>query len=126
MSELRIRLDIWLWRARFAKTRAVAARLIAEGGVRLVRGDTSKAADKPAQAIGVGDVLLIRQGATLREIRVAAFGVRRGPPTEARALYELLPGSLEEASLDAPQGGVHVSAVSKAPEAKESGNRERE
>jgi ribosome-associated heat shock protein Hsp15 len=90
-KEDRQRLDVWLWRARFAKTRAVAARLIAEGGVRLVRGDASKVADKPSQALALGDVLLIRQNGALREIRVEAFGARRGPPAEARALYEILP-----------------------------------
>jgi ribosome-associated heat shock protein Hsp15 len=105
-------MDVWLWRARFAKTRAAAARLIAEGGVRLVRGDASRAIDKPSQVLALGDVLLIRRSAALAQIRVAGFGARRGPPAEARALYEDLPTGLQERSLDEASGAVHVSAQS--------------
>lgn len=123
----RVRLDVWLWRARFAKTRAAAARLVAEGGVRLVRGDASRAIDKPSQGLAVGDILLIRRSAALAQIRVAAFGVRRGPAAEARVLYEDLPSGLQERSLDEAAGAVHVSGQSQTSGPLRDGNpRERE
>lgn len=123
----RVRLDVWLWRARFAKTRAAAARLIAEGGVRLVRGDASRAIDKPSQGLALGDVLLIRRSDVLAQIQVAAFGVRRGPAAEAHALYEELPSGLQERSLDEAAGAVHVSGQSHPSGPLRDGNpRERE
>ena len=88
MSEERVRIDIWLWRARFAKTRAAAARLVSEGGVRVMRQDgASRALEKPSAEIGAGDKLVfVREGA-IRSVAVLALGARRGPPAEARALY---------------------------------------
>lgn len=88
MSEERVRIDVWLWRARFAKTRAAAARLVSEGGVRVVRLDgASRALDKPSAEIGPGDKILFPQRGTVRSIEVVGTGVRRGPPAEARGLY---------------------------------------
>lgn len=88
MSEDRVRVDVWLWRARFVKTRAAASRLVSEGGVRVVRPDgASRALDKPSVEIGPGDKLLFRQRGALRSVAVTAIGVRRGPATEARTLY---------------------------------------
>lgn len=118
-DEARARLDVWLWRARFAKTRAGAARLVAEGGVRLVRGPGSKVAEKPALALALGDVLLVRTPAGLRQVRVAAFGARRGPATEARGLYEDLQKALDQRSLDAPRSAVHVTRKSIAKPARD-------
>jgi ribosome-associated heat shock protein Hsp15 len=91
MTEARpaIRLDKWLWQARFAKSRALAAQLIAGGAVRV----NSVRLTKPATAIHVGDGLSFAQGRTVRAIRVRALGTRRGPAPEARLLY---------ADLDAP------------------------
>ena len=88
MSEPRVRIDVWLWRARFVKTRADAARLVSEGGVRMVRQDgASRSLDKPSAEIGSGDKLLFPQGGAIRSVEVIAIGHRRGPPAEARALY---------------------------------------
>ena len=88
MSEARIRVDVWLWRARFAKTRAAASRLVSEGGVRVIRKDgASRPLDKPSAEIGAGDKLLVPQRGVIRGIEVVALGARRGPPAEARALY---------------------------------------
>lgn len=83
----RLRVDVWLWRARFVKTRAAAAMLVAEGGVRLVRGETSRQIDKAGTPVALGDALMFRQGGALRTVRVEGFGTRRGPPAEARELY---------------------------------------
>lgn len=79
-----IRLDKWLWQARFFRTRSLAARVVAAGGVRL----NSERTDKPARAVGPGDVLTFAQGARVRVVRVLASGARRGPPAEAALLYE--------------------------------------
>ncbi|MGY2052773.1 RNA-binding S4 domain-containing protein [Methylobacterium sp. JK268] len=83
MREDRQRLDKWLWFARFAKTRSLAARLIADGYVR-VNGQRAEAA---AKAIAVGDVVTVAAAHTTVAVRVLALGERRGPAPEARLLY---------------------------------------
>lgn len=87
-----IRLDKWLWQARFFRTRSLAARVIAAGGVRL----NAERTDKPARQVGPGDVLTFAQGARVRVVRILAPGSRRGPPAEAAGLFEeLVPPPLE-------------------------------
>jgi ribosomal 50S subunit-recycling heat shock protein len=83
----RQRIDLWLFRARFAKTRAAAARLIAEGGVRLVRAGASRQLEKASAELTVGDTLIFTQNGALRTVRVEGLPVRRGPAAEARTLY---------------------------------------
>jgi ribosome-associated heat shock protein Hsp15 len=78
------RLDLWLWCARLAKTRAECARQVASGGVRLNRQPT----DKAHARLRVGDVLTLALQDRVRVWRVLALAGRRGPPAEARALYE--------------------------------------
>jgi len=77
------RVDLWLWYARFAKTRSLAARLCSEGLV-TVNGST---VDKAA-SVRVGDTVSVPQGRVRRTIEVRALGERRGPPAEARQLYD--------------------------------------
>lgn len=89
MAEPGLRIDKWLWRARFFKTRSLAARAAA-AGFRL----NGQRTDKPHQLVRPGDALTFRQGDSIRVIRVQSLGERRGPATEARALYE---------DLDAPE-----------------------
>jgi ribosomal 50S subunit-recycling heat shock protein len=84
------RVDVWLWRARFFKTRSLAARIVEEGGVRLSRGGVRVALDKPSRAVRGGDVLVFAVGARWVAARIEALGARRGPPSEARALYRVL------------------------------------
>lgn len=84
MPRQTIRLDKWLWHARFFKTRGLAARTVAEGHVRV----NARPVDKPATAIGEGDTLTFPQGPRIRVIRVLAAGLRRGPAPEAQALYD--------------------------------------
>ncbi len=86
------RADVWLWRARFFKTRSLAARIIEEGGVRLMRGDTRTPMEKPSRAVRPGDVLTFAQGSRWLAVKVEALGERRGPAPEARALYSVLEG----------------------------------
>lgn len=82
-----LRLDVWLWHARLAKTRAACARLVEAGGFRLNRQPVAK----PHARIRVGDVLTFACGEEVRVWRVLGLGARRGPAEEARALYEAIP-----------------------------------
>jgi ribosome-associated heat shock protein Hsp15 len=80
----RIRLDKWLWHARFFKTRGLSAKLVSGGQVRV----NSVKVAKPAHAVTPGDVLTFPQARDVRVVQVLAIGTRRGPAPEARALYE--------------------------------------
>ncbi|MBL26970.1 MAG: RNA-binding protein [Rhodospirillaceae bacterium] len=79
-----LRVDKWLWQARFFKSRGLAAKLCAGGKMRINRQPVSKS----HQRVRVGDVLTFPQGKLVRVVRIAALGTRRGPAMEARALYE--------------------------------------
>lgn len=87
------RADVWLWRARFFKTRTLAAKVCEEGRVRLTRDGSQTRLDKPARSLRVGDELVFAVGGRLTAVRIEALGERRGPPTEARALYSRLENS---------------------------------
>lgn len=86
----RQRIDLWLFRARFAKTRAEAARLVTEGGVRVVRDGASRVLDKASAEIAVGDALLLPRRGAVRTVRIEGVSERRGPAAEARQLYSEL------------------------------------
>lgn len=77
------RLDKWLFQARFFKTRGLAAKQVSGGHVR-VNGNR---AGKSAQGVGPGDVLTFVQARQVRVVRIEALGDRRGPASEAQALY---------------------------------------
>lgn len=79
-----IRLDKWLWQARLCKTRGLAAQLVAAGAVRV----NAVRVLKPATPLRVGDGVTFAHGGTVQVLRVRSLGVRRGPATEARELYE--------------------------------------
>lgn len=84
------RADVWLWRARFFKTRGLAARTIEAGGVRVTRGAIRASVDKPSRTLRVGDVVVFERERRWIAARVEDFGERRGPASQARALYSLL------------------------------------
>jgi ribosome-associated heat shock protein Hsp15 len=84
------RVDVWLWRARFFKTRSLAARIVEEGGIRLSRGGARTPLDKPSRGVRRGDVLSFAQGPRWLAVKVEALGARRGPAAKARALYSIL------------------------------------
>ena len=79
-----LRLDKWLWYARFFKTRANATRAISGGRFRL----DGEVISKPHRAAQPGQVLTFTQGDRVRVIRIVALGTRRGPASEAVELYE--------------------------------------
>ncbi len=87
MSETGCRVDIWLWRARFAKTRSVAADMVERGAVRLTHNGVQTRLDKASRCVHVGDALVFAIGGRLTELTIEALGERRGPPAEAQALY---------------------------------------
>ena len=85
-----VRVDVWLWRARFFKTRALAAKMVEEGRLRLTHAGAETRLDKPSRAVHPGDLLVFVLGGRLTAIRVDGVGERRGPPAEARTLYSTL------------------------------------
>ena len=90
MSEEACRADVWLWRARFFKTRSLAAKFVDDGRVRLTRAGLESRLDKCARPVKIGDALVFALGGRLTAVRVEAMGERRGPPAEARTLYSPL------------------------------------
>ncbi len=103
------RLDKWLWFARVAKTRTLAAGLVVGGKVRVNKAKT----DKPSLSVRIGDVLTITTRAKVRILRIMAPGERGGPPASAQQLYEditpkaLMPGDAA--------GGGSVERATQAP-----------
>jgi ribosome-associated heat shock protein Hsp15 len=81
------RIDKWLWQARVFKTRTLAAKVVAEGGVRLTRDGATARIEKASSTVKPGDHLVLLLGDRLRVFEVLACGVRRGPAAEARLLY---------------------------------------
>ena len=79
----KLRLDKWLWYARFFKTRTLAATIVARGNVRI----NGTPASKRSTTITAGDVLTFVKDDHIRVIQVDACGARRGPAPEAQELY---------------------------------------
>ena len=89
-AETSCRADVWLWRARFFKSRSLAAKYLEEGRVRMTRGGLETRLDKPSRTLHIGDQLVFALGGRLIAVRMEQAGERRGPPAEARALYTTL------------------------------------
>jgi len=95
VSEESLRIDRWLWFARFFKSRSTAQRVVEAARVRV----GGRVVDKASFALKPGDVLTFPQGPHIRTVRVTALGTRRGPAAEAQALYDdLAPPVAREAS----------------------------
>ncbi|WP_431256206.1 RNA-binding S4 domain-containing protein [Roseateles chitinivorans] len=84
-----VRLDKWLWAARFFKTRSIAVDEIGKGRVTL-----NGQAAKPSREVRVGDLVKLRQGQIDREVKVAGISGVRGPAPVAQTLYEETPDSV--------------------------------
>lgn len=84
MTETALRIDKWLWQARFFKSRTLAGKACEAGGFRINGTLTGKA----HALVRPGDVLTFPLGPNIRVIRIDALGTRRGPAPEARLLYE--------------------------------------
>lgn len=83
MSTPAIRIDKWLWHARFFKTRTIAQTFVTNGKVRL----NSERISKANQSVKPGDVLTFVRGKQLCVIKIIAIAARRGPAPEAQTLY---------------------------------------
>ena len=79
-----LRLDKWLFFCRFFKSRALAAGVV-EGGLVHLNGSVTT---KPAHGIKPGDEIIFPAGPYLRRVRILDLGTRRGPASEAQALYQ--------------------------------------
>ncbi|WP_427790765.1 RNA-binding S4 domain-containing protein [Brevundimonas diminuta] len=88
MSVESCRIDVWLWRARFAKTRSLAAVMVEKGAVRLTHNGAQTRLDKPSRSVHPGDEVLFVQNGRVTAVRVLGLGERRGAAQQARLLYE--------------------------------------
>jgi ribosome-associated heat shock protein Hsp15 len=97
----KLRIDKWLWHARFFKTRSLAAKVVSGGKLRV----NGQPISKPAYMVSVSDVLTFPQADNIRVIKVLAMGERRGPAPEAQQLYEDLapPKPREEITEQVPR-----------------------
>jgi len=84
-----VRIDRWLWAARFFKTRSAATDAVTGGRVHL-----NGARAKPAKDVRPGDTVEVTVGDTRREVVVLAVAERRGPAPVAQSLYDETPGSV--------------------------------
>lgn len=87
----RVRLDKWLWAARFFKTRSLSADQIGKGRVS-VNGQAAKA----SREVRVGDTIELRQGHVARTVIVTAVSEQRGSAVVAQTLFEETPESIEQ------------------------------
>ena len=87
-GEASLRVDKWLWYARFFKTRSLAAKFVNGGKIRIRSGEISVRATKSSHTVRVNDVLTFPKGDHIRVIKILDPGKRRGPAPEAQGLYE--------------------------------------
>lgn len=99
-----LRVDVWLWRARLFRTRTLATAKAAQGLIRLRRAGEEMRIDKASRTVRIDDELTFAIGARVVAVRVAALGERRGPPAEARGLYDLLTASTVPLAVDKTGG----------------------
>ncbi len=90
-TNTKVRLDKWLWAARFFKTRSLATNAVSGGKVYL-----NEQRIKPAKEVHIGDKLKIRTGYTERTVIVQALSIQRRSATEAVLLYKETPESIEK------------------------------
>ena len=93
-----MRLDKWLWHARFFKTRSLATRYIEKSRCRI----DGRVTDKPHAAVAPGMVLTFALGPKVRVVKVVALGERRGPSEEAKPLYDEIDGAAPESLARGP------------------------
>jgi ribosome-associated heat shock protein Hsp15 len=104
----RLRVDKWLWAARFFKTRSIAKTAI-EGGKVHLEGQRVKV----SREISVGEILVIKQGWDEKEVVVRALSAQRGPAPIARELYEETANSIEKREREAEARKAAGGAVAR-------------
>ena len=103
-----LRLDKWLWYARFFKTRTLATKLAAAGNIRINGQKQTRA----AASVRMGDVLTFPLNQNVRVIEIVALSTRRGPAVEAQALY---------IDRDPPQPKKRAEKITLSPAFREAG-----
>ncbi|MEN9559974.1 MAG: hypothetical protein RLZZ502_1185 [Pseudomonadota bacterium] len=109
--DTKVRVDKWLWAARFFKTRSLALEAINAGHIRLVNGNEQHRI-KPAHALQVGETLRIQKDALIWVIEVCALSAQRGSADLASALYQETQASLaarESAALQRKAMSTHFT-----------------
>lgn len=101
-----LRIDRWLWCARFFKTRSAAAQAVRGGHVR-INGQRPK----PSRIVAVGDRITVARDLDDYEIVVIGIPLRRGPPAEAKACYEESQASIEARALRTEQRRVAAAMM---------------
>lgn len=94
----KLRIDKWLWAARFYKTRSLASEEIDRGRVRV-----NGVAVKPARELKGGELLEVRIGTVTRSVIVKAVSDRRGGAPQAALLYDETPESIQQRAAQAEQ-----------------------
>lgn len=89
-AETSVRVDVWLWRARFFRTRALSTAHVRKAGLRLSHAGQTRRTSKPGATLTVGDIVTFGKGADILTVEVLDLGARRGPAEEARTLYRPL------------------------------------
>ena len=107
----RVRLDKWLWAARFFKTRSLASEAISGGKVHV---NTQRV--KPARTVQLGDRLEIRRGPYTYTVEVTGLSDRRGPATQAALLYRETEASITQREALAAQRRLLAAAQPNHPE----------
>lgn len=90
IADDRLRLDVFLWRARFFKARTSATEAIEANGARIERGGQVRRVDKPATPVEPGDILSFKAPSGAKLVRIVSLPARRGPPSEAALCYEAI------------------------------------
>ena len=89
----RLRIDKFLFFARFYKTRSGAGRAISDHGARITRNGLTRRIDKPSTTVEIGDILSFTCGRGVIALTIMTMPQRRGPPVEAQACYQLAEGA---------------------------------
>ncbi|MBS3799638.1 MAG: RNA-binding protein [Thioalkalivibrio sp.] len=105
-----LRIDKWLWAARFYKTRALASEAVAGGKVH-VNGDRCK----PARRVYVGDRLTVHRGPQIWELEIVALNDQRRPAREAQALYLETPESQDRRQAENERRRAERAAADPSP-----------
>jgi len=105
-NAMSVRVDKWLWAARFFKTRGLSSESVKGGHVSLNGMRT-----KPAKEVKIGDVLVIKKGLEVFEVTVLALAEKRGSATIAQALYEERESSIQARARLREQQKNHVASA---------------
>ena len=84
------RLDIWLFRTRLFKSRALATQIITKGKVRLTQNESTRRIDKPGFKVRIGQNFFFRRGNQFLTVEVTGLPKRRGPAAEAEQHYNVI------------------------------------